>query len=185
MAHSESYELHSRFFGRRIATEYSSPGIGIALVGLRLMMGWVLLQAGVVKLIEPSWSAAPFLSQEIPRNNPFAAQFAGLAGSPAVDWLVQWGLTLTGLGLIVGALVRWNAFLGAVLMLLFWAANLEGGLAQGLPTAYGWLVDEHIVYAMLLFGLGAFGAGRLYGADALLEDLPVVVRFPWLKLLLG
>jgi thiosulfate dehydrogenase [quinone] large subunit len=41
------------------------------------------------------------------------------------------------------------------------------------------------VYAILLFGLGAFGAGRILGLDAYLEDLEIVQSNPWLRYLLG
>jgi thiosulfate dehydrogenase [quinone] large subunit len=35
------------------------------------------------------------------------------------------------------------------------------------------------------FGLGAFGAGRILGVDAWLEDTVLVEHNPWLRLLLG
>lgn len=71
------------------------------------------------------------------------------------------------------------------MMLFFWASSLEGGLLQGLPVAHGWVVDDHIVYALLLFGLGAFGAGRILGLDRRLEDTAFVQRNRWLTYLLG
>ena len=71
------------------------------------------------------------------------------------------------------------------MMLFYWAAALEGGLLQGLPIAHGWVIDDHIVYAALLFGLGAFGAGRILGLDAYLERTSVVRNNPWLRYFLG
>jgi len=71
------------------------------------------------------------------------------------------------------------------MMLLFWAAALQGGLFAGLPVAHGWVVDDHMVYAALLFGLGAFGAGRILGLDAYFEELEIVQNNRWLRLLLG
>ncbi len=185
-------QLEADLFGSDTTFEYSETWIGYALVGLRVVMGWTLFQGGATKLVtyldaDPAndWTAASFLANAIPAGNPLAATWAGMAGSPLVDALVMWGLTLTGLGLLLGALVRWNAFWGAVIMLSFWAASLEGGLLAGLPVANGWVVDDHLVYAMLLFGLGAFGAGRLLGLDRRLEELAVVEDHPWLRYLLG
>jgi thiosulfate dehydrogenase [quinone] large subunit len=55
----------------------------------------------------------------------------------------------------------------------------------GLPLAHGWVVDDHLVYAALLFGLGAAGSGRILGVDAWLEELSVVQNNGWLRWLLG
>ncbi|MFB6170042.1 MAG: DoxX family membrane protein [Haloarculaceae archaeon] len=185
-------ELDAELFGRETHFEYSDHWVGYAVIALRVVMGWTLFQAGLTKLLTyldanpgNDWTAAGFLAHGIPEGNPFGGAWAAMAGNPAVDGLVMWGLTLTGLGLVLGALVRWNAFWGAVTMLLFWAASLEGGLAQGLPVAHGWVIDDHVVYAALLFGLGAIGAGRLLGVDAHLERFEVVRTNRWLRLLLG
>ena len=97
----------------------------------------------------------------------------------------MWGLTLTGVGIILGALLRWNAFWAALLMIFFWASALQGGLAEFLPLEHGWVVDEHIVYAALVFGLGALGAGRILGVDAALEKTSFVRKNTWLKYILG
>lgn len=180
-----TYELENKIFGQTVRTEYNSHVIGYAIVAMRVLMGWILFQGGIVKVLDPEWTAAGFLQFAIPEGNPFTAQFAVMAGSPLIDGLVAWGLTLTGLGLIIGALVRWNAFWAAFMMVMFWAASLQGGLLAGLPLEHGWVVDDHLVYAILLFALGAFGAGRLYGVDAILENTPTVTKNKWLKLLLG
>ncbi|WP_255198272.1 DoxX family membrane protein [Halorarius litoreus] len=185
-------ELNAEIFGRETHFEYSEHWIGYALVSMRVVMGWVLLQGGLTKLItylnaDPAdnWTAAGFLANAIPEGNPFTGAFATMAGSATVDILVMWGLTLTGLGLIIGAAVRWNAFWGAVMMMMFWAASLEGGLFAGLPLAHGWVVDDHMVYAALLFGLGAAGAGRILGVDAYLEKMEFVKNNRVLRLILG
>jgi thiosulfate dehydrogenase [quinone] large subunit len=189
---TDTRRLDAELLGRETDFEYSEHWIGYAVLALRVTMGWVLLQGGLTKLItyldgnpETNWTAAGFLQNAIPEGNPFMGLWGSMAGSPLIDQLVMWGLTLTGLGLIVGAAVRWNAFWGAVMMLFFWAAALEGGLMAGLPLAHGWVVDDHLVYAALLFGLGAIGAGRILGVDAYIEDLDIVKQNSWLRLLLG
>ena len=189
---AQTRELDAELFGRETNFEYSEHWIGYALVGLRVVMGWVLLQGGLTKLVtyldgnpETNWTAAGYLANAIPEGNPFMGLFADMAGSGLVDILVMWGLTLTGIGIILGAFLRWNAFWAAVMMMMFWAASLTGGLMQGLPLAHGWVVDDHLVYAMLLFGLGAIGAGRILGVDGFLEELDFVKENRWVRLLMG
>ena len=185
-------QLDAELFGRETQFQYSERWLGYAILALRVTMGWTLLQGGLTKLVtyldanpENNWTAAGYLANAIPEGNPFTGMWTSMAGSPLIDMLVMWGLTLTGIGLILGALVRWNAFWGAVMMLFFWAASLQGGLMAGLPLAHGWVVDDHLVYAAILFGLGAIGAGRILGVDAVVERLVVVRNNRWLRLFLG
>lgn len=177
--------LETEILGQEVSFEYSAKWAGYSVFSLRLVMGWTLFQAGIVKVIDPSWTAAGYLQNAIPDGNPFMGVWMGMSGDPVTDMLVMWGLTLTGLGLMVGAFVRLSAFFGAVMMLLFWASSLQGGLLQGLPVEHGWVVDDHVVYALLLFGLGALGAGRILGVDEWLEHTPLVREHEWLKYLLG
>ncbi|MCB0035383.1 MAG: DoxX family protein [Anaerolineales bacterium] len=174
-----------RLFGQKTTFEYSENAIGYALVGSRIVMGWILFQAGLEKVLVDNWTAADFLVHGIPDGNPFMWLWVSFAGNPVIDFLVMWGLTLTGFGLMIGALTRWNAFWGAFMMVMFWMASLSGGLAVGFPIEHGYFVDEHIVYAVLLFGLGAFGAGRIVGVDVMLEELDLVKNTPALKYFLG
>jgi thiosulfate dehydrogenase [quinone] large subunit len=177
-------QLQTQLFGQEVKFEYSEKALGYAIVGLRIVMGWILFQGGITKVLDPTFTAAGFLTH-LPEGNPFVGFFGSMAGNPVLDGLVAWGLTLTGVGLIAGALTRWCAFWGAVMMLFFWAASLTGGIAQGLPIAHGWVVDDHIVYAVLLFGLGAVGAGRILGVDGLLEKVQIVRDHPTVKYVLG
>ena len=148
-------------------------------------MGRVLFQGGTTKLVtyldansENDWTAAGYLTNAVPQGNPFREVFVAMAGNPLVDILNMWGLTLTGPVLVLGVLVRWSALWGAVVMLFYWAAALRGGLLQSLPLAHGWVIDDHVVYAALLFGLGAIGAGRILGLDAPIEETGLVQRNP-------
>lgn len=177
--------LRTEILGRRVRWSYDAETVGYAVLGLRVVMGWILLQAGIEKIVDPGWTAAGYLRNAVPPGNPFGDLWLSLAGSPLVDALVVWGLTLIGLCLILGLLVRFSAFWGAVMMLFFWASALQGGVMQGLPLEHGFVVDDHIVYAMLLFGLGALGAGRIVGLDRRLEETELVRRHRWLTYLLG
>jgi thiosulfate dehydrogenase [quinone] large subunit len=171
--------LETELFGRRTDFEYSETWVGYALLGLRLVMGWTLFYAGITKVLDPEWSAEGFLLHAIPEGNPFGGAWATMA----TDWLWlidplnAWGLTLVGLALLLGAFVRWSAFWGAIIMLFYWAASL--------PLEHAIVIDDHVVYALLLFGLGAFGAGRIFGLDEYLEDTEIAERNGWLRYLMG
>lgn len=182
--------LETELLGQDVNFQYSETWIGYSVLGLRLVMAWVFLQAGIEKLLDPEWSAAGYVNPETPfgvtEANPMAEFFGSLAATPGfVDPLVVYGQILIGLALLVGLLVRWAAFWGAVMMLLFWLASLQGGIAAGLPVEHGYVVNSDVVYALLLFGLGAVGAGRILGLDERLEQTSVVRNNPWLKYLLG
>ena len=179
--------LEAELFGRQVQFDYSGPWIAYSILTLRVGMGWILFQAGIVKLLDPSWTAAGYLLNAIPEGNPFGGLWVALAADWLwlIDPLNAWGLTLTGLGLLLGVLVRWSAFWGATIMLFYWASSLTGGLTAGLPVAHGWVVNDHVVYALLLFGLGAWGAGRILGLDAYIEQLNLVQKHPALRYVLG
>lgn len=167
----------SKLFGYDVEFTYSETWIAYALFALRLMMGWVFFYAGIVKVIDPNWSARPFLLNVDPVN-PLVDVWAAMA-----DWvwlltpLNQVGLTLVGIGLILGAFTRMSAFFGATMMLFYW------GSAYPFPDAI--LIDFHLIYAFLLFMLGAAGAGRILGLDQWIEDLDIVKNNPQLTILLG
>ena len=178
-------EANGNLLGTNIKFEYNTLTIAYAIVALRVVMGWILFQGGITKVLDPVWTATGFLQFAVPEGNPFIGLWATFAGNPVIDFLVAWGLTLTGIGLIFGAFVRWNAFWGAFMMIMFWMASLQGGVAELLPLEHGWVVDDHILYAVLLFGLGAFGAGRILGVDGFLENLPFIKNNRLLRLFLG
>ena len=177
--------VETEVFGRVVSVPYASKGVGYALFCLRLVMGWILFWGGFSKLIDPSWSAAGYLANAVSPANPFVGVFASLAGSALVDWLVVWGLLLTGLGLLLGLATRLCAFFASIMMMLFWAAALQGGLFAFLPLEHGFVINEHVLYVMALWGLSAFGAGHVLGVDGWLAKQSFVKSRSYLRWLLG
>lgn len=165
--HTDEAAITKRLDGQYAAT---------AVVSLQLIMGWLFLYSGITKVLDPKWTASGYLMHAVPEGNPFSGVWPVLAGAPLVDILFQWGLALVGLGLIVGAFTRWNAFWGSVMMLFIWASSL--------PLENGIVVDEHIVYIAVLFGLSAVGAGRIAGLDSYLESA-LAKDIPWLRYLMS
>lgn len=182
--------LETELFGRNVSFDYSETWVGHSMLALRLVMAWVFLQAGLEKLLNPEWSAEGYISPEtqfgVTEANPLAGTFAELSANAAlIDPLVVWSQVLIGVALLIGVLVRLAVFFGAVQLFMFWLASLQGGLLAGLPVEHGWVVNSDIVYILLLFGIGAWGAGRVLGIDAMLEETAIVRNNPWLRYLLG
>ena len=184
--------LRSELLGREVEFTYSETWLAYSMLGLRVVMAWVFLQAGLEKLFEGgvgdplAWSSAGFLQNAIADANPLQGLFLFFADYAAIiDPMVVFGQILIGLALLFGAAFRFAALMGAIMMAMFWTAAWQGGLLAGFPVAHGYFVDSSFVYMMLLFGLGAWGAGRILGVDRAVEDTDLVRNAPWLRYLLG
>ena len=133
---------------------------------LRIGMGWLLLWGFLDKLLglgfatasEDAWIAGgspTFGYLKFATSGPFAPLFQSLAGNPIMDWLFMLGLLLIGLALILGIGVKIAGYSGALLMLLMWLSHL---LPEHNPV-----LDEHIIYMIVLIGLARVGAGQWVG----------------------
>lgn len=178
--------LETELLGKKISFNYSEKGIGYSVLGLRFIMAWVFLQAGVQKILEDDWSSSGFLENAVADANPFYQLFQWFATHPElVDPMVMYGQAVIGIALLLGIFFRLAALAGSLQMLLFWMASIEGGLLQGIPVEHGFIVNETLVYIVLLYGLGALGAGRITGLDKKIEQHPIVEKYPKLRYILG
>ncbi|QKY18563.1 DoxX family protein [Halorubrum sp. CBA1229] len=156
------------------------------ILALRLMMGIAFFQSGVDKVLSGSFNAAGYLQNAPPANgSPLADLFVSMGQTgwfvDFVNIAVPWGEVLIGLGLIVGFLTRLAAFWGAFLMLLFYFGNWD--------TAHGY-INGDFAYMLVFLSVAAFGAGRILGLDAYIEQykvdgVPLVERYPWARYILG
>lgn len=91
---------------------------------VRIVIGWHFLYEGIVKLVNPNWSAAPFLMES---TWIFSGIFKSLAANPdilaVVNFLNIWGLILIGFGLLLGLFTRISALSGAILLLFYFVAQ--------------------------------------------------------------
>lgn len=184
--------LESVLAGKEISFDYSETWVAYSILALRVVMGYVILSAGLGKLAEEGWtnpggfSAEAFLVHGVDEANPLKDMYVFFADHLwLVDPLVMWTQILIGLALVFGVFLRLAAFGGALQMIFFWIGAWEGGLMAGLPVAHGYLIDSSFVYALVLFGLGAWGAGRILGLDAWLEETAFVQQNPWVRYILG
>lgn len=148
----------------------------IFLFLLRILMGWLMFYAGITKVLNPEWSAAGYLKGA----KTFADFYQWLASPgilPVINFVNEWGLTLLGISLILGIGVRLSSTLGAALMLLYYFPILDFPY----PNPHSFLVDEHIIYALVLLLLASLRAGRVWGLENLYSKLPICSKFPRLR----
>lgn len=123
----------------------------LSLFLLRVALGGLFFYAGVTKIMNPDWSAAGYISSA----KMFAPFYQWLASSSIIGWvnlLNEWGLTILGAALILGLFVRWAAIGGIIMMLLYYFVILQFPYVG----EHSYIVDEHIVYSLvLLYFIGA------------------------------
>ena len=152
----------------------------ISLFLLRVGTGWLMFYAGITKILNPAWSAAGYLKG--------AKSFVGFYNwlsqpdiLPVVNFINEWGLTLLGISLILGIGVRLSSILGGVLMLLYYFPILDFPY----PNPHSYIVDEHIIYILVLLFLAAVRAGRVWGLENWCDNLPICAKYPKLRKFLG
>jgi len=146
----------------------------IALVVMRVLIGWHFLYEGVAKLLKPDWSAAGYLKVA---KGPLAGLFQSMANNQDVlawvNFLNMWGLTLIGLGLILGCLTRYAAIGGACMVLLYYFANppFIGYFSSQATEGSYLLVNKNLVEIGALFVIAVTYSGRYIGLDRIFYRL--------------
>ncbi len=136
------------------------------LAALRIALGWIFLWAFIDKLFGLGFATEPqnaWLAGGSPTRGfltyattgPFAPFHQSIAGNPMVDFLFMFGLAGLGVALILGIGLKIAAIGGALMMLLMWSAHL--------PPENNPLIDQHIIYALLLVTLAVADAGKTWG----------------------
>src|SRR3989344_9521779 len=124
----------------------------------RIALGWLMFYAGITKVLDPEWTAAGYaMSAET-----FPGLYAFFASPVNIGWINfvnEWGLTFLGISLILGIGVRLSSILGVALMVLYYFAILQFPY----PNAHAYIVDDHIIYALILVFFVATRAGRSFG----------------------
>jgi thiosulfate dehydrogenase [quinone] large subunit len=145
---------------------------------LRLAMGWIFIWSGFDKLIT-GWSASGFLVNATsgPLKDTFVRMGESQTAINVVDPLVVWGQILIGFSLVLGVFTRFGLLMAATMVFLFYLAQLW--------PANNPFLDDHIIYMGVFALLGALGAGRILGLDALIEKINLVKKIPPLQYVLG
>jgi thiosulfate dehydrogenase (quinone) large subunit len=144
------------------------------VVVLRVVIGWHFLYEGVAKLTKPGWSAAGYLLQS---RGAFSGLFRWMASDPSVLAIVNplnmWGLTLIGIGLVLGCFTRLASAAGILVILLFYLCNPPFvGYFYSIPTEGSYLiVNKNLVELAALVVVLVTGSGRAAGLDRILHAL--------------
>ncbi len=163
---------------------------------LRISVGWVFFWAFIDKLFglgfatcrdaktgmvsvmcQNAWlqGGSPTLGfLKFGAKGPFADFYHILAGNMVVDWLFMVGLLAIGAALILGIGMRIAAVSGALMLVLMYTAGF-------LPPANNPVVDDHLVYAVLLLALAVSGAGQWFGLGKWWANMPIVKKFSILQ----
>jgi thiosulfate dehydrogenase (quinone) large subunit len=140
----------------------------IALVMLRVAIGWHFLYEGASKLLNPDWSSKAYLMDA---QGIFSGLFGWLAANESrlavVDFLNEWGLTLIGLGLVLGLFTRVSTVAGIILLLFYYLSHPAWpGLEYMFPSEGSYfIVNKNIVEIVALIVLFFFPTGHMIGID--------------------
>ena len=153
---------------------YTTPQL-TALVLLRVLIGWHFLYEGVVKIINPYWTAAGFLMES---KWLFSGVFHAMVANPlvlrAIDLMNMWGLVAIGLGLILGGMTRAASAAGMLLLVMYYVANPPLiGLTYTAPSEGSYLiVNKNLIELASLAVLTLFPTGAIVGLDRLVFGPP-------------
>ena len=151
---------------------------------LRIAMGWIFLWSFFDKLIglgfattsDKSWivggsPTSGFL--EFGTGTLFGGFFQSLAGSAIVDWLFMLGLLFVGVALILGIGVKIAGYTGSFILLLMWLALL--------PLENNPIIDDHIIYILVMLGLTVVESGNWLGLGKRWANTNLVKKYNFLR----
>lgn len=144
----------------------------IALVSLRLAIGWHFLYEGGVKVLNPSWTSKTYLMDSGGFAKPF---FEWIAGNPTAllvaDFTNAWGLTLIGISLIIGLFTRISSLSAMLLLLLYYISHPSfPGIEYLFPSDGSYfLINKTLVEFFALWVLFVFPTSQHVGLQRLLK----------------
>lgn len=128
-----------------------------ALLGIiRICIGFIFLWAFIDKAevwFSGGFPAAGYLAKGT--SGIFANFFASIAYNPLVNHMYMFGLFAVGLALTFGFASRLATIGGVAMMILIYLGNL--------PPAHNPIIDEHIIYALVLVLLHKQSAYKYFG----------------------
>ena len=162
-----------------ISDKFKKRLIPISLTILRVAIGWHFLYEGLVKIMNPAWTARPFLegSRWI-FGDLFRWLISGNTGMWIVDTVNAYGLTIIGLALILGLFTRVALWSGITLLLMYYLAYPPfGGFSYGAPSEGSYLiVNKNLVELFAMILLAFSRSDRFFGFDMLRKKKIKVIQ---------
>lgn len=107
-------------------------------------------------------------------HGPFASIYQSIAGNPIVDWLFMFGLLFVGITLIFGIMTKIGSLSGIIMLFLMYTA-------ASLPPVTNPILDEHIIYILIIAGFIIVNAGDCLGFGKWWGNVSLVKKCPMLK----
>ena len=164
--------------------------IAVLRIAMGLLFGWAFLDKlfglGYATTSTNAWinGGSPtkgFLSGV--DHGPFQTMFTNWAGQTWADWLFMLGLAAISAALLAGIGLRITAVAGTLMLLLMWAADWPPARHTStgeLTRSTNPILDDHIIYALILITLAALSAGAVWGLGTRWANLDIVRRNRWL-----
>lgn len=153
-----------------ITPTFKNRLVPVFLAILRIAIGWHFLYEGLIKLLNPAWTARPFLegSRWI-FGDLFRWMVSGNTGMWIIDAANAYGLTLIGLALILGIFTRLASWGGVALLLSYYLAYPPfGGYSYGALSEGSYLiVNKNLIELFAMIMLALTESGQFFGLDLL------------------
>jgi thiosulfate dehydrogenase (quinone) large subunit len=153
-----------------LENRYALPEL-VALVALRIAIGWHFMFEGISKLLQGNWTSYAYLMDS---KGWFAGMFHNLAGNPTAlavsDQLNIWGLILVGFALITGTFTKYAKIAGMMLLLFYFIAQPPLMMPEYLFPSEGtylW-INKTLIELLALGVLFVFPTAHIIGVDRLL-----------------
>jgi uncharacterized membrane protein YphA (DoxX/SURF4 family) len=137
---------------------------------LRIVIGWHFLYEGMIKLLDPAWSARSFLEgSRWVFGDVFRWMASGEIGLTIINHANSIGLTLIGLALVLGLFTRVASWCGAGMLLLYYLAYPPfSGFSYGALTEGNYLiVNKNLIELFALIAIAFTQSGDFFGLDIL------------------
>ena len=149
------------------------------LVLLRMAIGWHFFYEGMVKVLNPAWTAKGYLLDSGGFMKPI---FEWIAFNPSLlavnDFVNAWALTLIGFFLLLGWLVRPAALGGIILLGLYYLSHPSfPGIEYLFPVDGNYfIIDKTIVELVALGVVISFPTAHIIGLERLLKKFKTLSR---------